>query len=324
MTQRDRTLNELYYDLITNFPQTFTMDMPSDIGKGRISQTATKRGIILSEWQMNYFSDVNVQGINSDNYIQIMFCLNEGVSWGVMNQYNSVNIQKGESCIYKGHGKTECVCYNKERDYAFKCVKIPIIYFTKLLSEYFEVQEIQAYKEKLLGGISKVSITPTMGRILAETKDFMYFKGGLGYLYLEAKVLELLAVYLSEILEVDILTRNNIQISKTKQASIMEAKRIIDSQLAYAPSCEELAKQVQMSMSKLTKGFSNIVGMPIHAYIIDQRLARGAQFLIESSLNVSEVAAMVGYAKPSNFSAAFKSKYGVVPKEYKQLSCIKM
>lgn len=318
MKQRDRALNELYYDLITNSPQTFTMEMPSDIGKGYISQILTKQGIIFSDWQMNYFADVNVHGINSDEYIQMMFCLNEGLSWGSMDGYNSVNIQKGESCIYKGHGKMEFVCYVKELDFVFKCVKIPMSFFLKILSDYFEIQETQAYKEKLFAGISKVNITPTMERILAETKEFVHFRGGLGYLYLEAKVLELLAVYLREILEKDILIKSNISISKSERVSILEAKRIIDSQLSYAPSCEKLAKQVQLSMSKLTKGFSDIVGMPIHAYIIDQRLTRGAQLLIESSLNVSEVATMVGYSKPSNFSAAFRKKYGVTPKEYKR------
>lgn len=324
MSQHDNTLNELYCDLVTNSPQTFMMEMPLDVGSGQISQTTTKQGIILSDWKMNYSSDVNVQGINSDEYIQIMFCLNEGVSWGVMNEYSSVNIQRGESCIYKGHGKTECVCYIKDRDFSFKCVKIPMSYFSALLSDYFEIQEIHAYKEKLLSRISKVNITPAMERILAETKDFMHFRGGLGYLYLDAKILELLAVYLSEILELDILTRRDITVSRTERASVMEAKRIIDARLAYAPSCEELAKQVQLSMSKLTKGFSNIVGMPIHTYIIDQRLTRGAQLLIESNFNVSEIAGIVGYTKPSNFSTAFKRKYGVVPKAYKETQRIEI
>ena len=39
-----------------------------------------------------------------------------------------------------------------------------------------------------------------------------------------------------------------------RDISITEAKRIIDSQLAFAPSCEELAKKVNISVSKLTKG----------------------------------------------------------------------
>lgn len=58
--------------------------------------------------------------------------------------------------------------------------------------------------------------------------------------------------------------------------------------------------------------------MPIHQYIIEQRLLQAAQLLLESDWNVSEIAAIVGYGKPSNFAAAFKKKYGVAPKNYQK------
>ena len=57
--------------------------------------------------------------------------------------------------------------------------------------------------------------------------------------------------------------------------------------------------------------------MPIHQYIIEQRLAQAAQLLLEEDWNVSEVAAIVGYGKASNFAAAFKKRYGVAPKNYR-------
>ena len=46
-------LAKLYNDLITNTPQTITMDIPSEVGQGRVSQTKIKHGVILSDWQMN-------------------------------------------------------------------------------------------------------------------------------------------------------------------------------------------------------------------------------------------------------------------------------
>ena len=156
-----------------------------------------------------------------------------------------------------------------------------------------------------------------MEHIFAEVKDFTHYRGGLGYLFLESKVFELLSVYLSEVLELSILSSNHISISKSDRDSITEAKRIIDSQLAFAPSCEELARQVNISTSKLTKGFSSLFGTSVHAYVIDQRLEKAASLLLESNLNVSQVAILVGYSKASNFAAAFKRKYGVNPKNYK-------
>ena len=310
-------LAKLYNDLITNTPQTITMDIPSEVGQGRVSQTKIKHGVILSDWQMNYRSDMNVQGPVSKEYMQIIFCLNDGISWGILNGHRSMAIQKNESCIYAGHDGTEYICYKRDSNFSFKSIKIPIPYFSQLLADYFDGQEIAAYERKLLTGISKVSLTPVMEQVLSEISKFSQYRGGLGYLYLDGKLLELLSIYLGEVLELDILMGKNISMSRTERTAIMEAKRIIDSQLALAPSCEELARQVNISTSKLTKGFSSLFGTSVHAYVIDQRLEKAASLLLESNLNVSQVAILVGYSKASNFAAAFKRKYGVNPKNYK-------
>lgn len=250
--------------------------------------------------------------------MQIIFCLNDGISWGIMNENRSITIQKNESCIYAGHDGTEYICYKKDSNFSFKSIKIPIPYFSQLLADYFDGQEITVYEKKLLNGIAKVSVTPIMEQILSETSKFSQYRGGLGYLYLDGKLLELLSIYLGEVLELDILMGKNISMSRTERTAIMEAKRIIDSQLAFAPSCEELSQQVHLSLTKLTRGFSSFYGMPIHQYIIEQRLIQAAQLLLDGDWNVGEVATIVGYGKPSNFAAAFKKKYGVAPKHYRE------
>lgn len=313
-------LSKLYNDLITNTSQTFSMDISSEFGPGRIAQTKIKHGVILSDWQMHYQSntDMNVQGPGNDEYMQIIFCLNDGVSWGVINDRSSITLQKKESCIYAGHKGKEYICYKKNSNFSFKTIKIPITYFVQLLSEYFDGQEITVYRKKLLEGISKIPVTPIMEQILTETSQFSQYRGSLGYLYLDGKLLELLSVYLGEVLELDILMGKNISMSRTERTAIMETKRIIDSQLAFAPSCKELSRMVHLSVPKLSQGFSSLYGISIHQYIIDQRLAHAAQLLLDGDMNVSEIAAIVGYGKPSNFAAAFKKRYGVVPKNYRE------
>ena len=169
MTHGSRYLGKLYNDLITNSPQTILMDIPSDLGCGRIAQTKIKHGIILSDWQMCYQADMNVQGPVSKEYIQIIFCLNDGISWGMMDENKSITIQKRESCIYAGHGRTEYICYTKGSNFTFKSIKIPITYFSQLLTDYFDGQEAVAYEQKLLNGISKVPVTPAMEQILRNT-----------------------------------------------------------------------------------------------------------------------------------------------------------
>ena len=311
---------KLYNDLMANSPQTVSLELPSELGQGRIAQTQIKHGVILSDWQMRYQldTDLNVQGPSSKEYMQILFCLKDGVSWGIMNEHRSITMQKNESCIYVGHGGTEYICYKKDSNFFFKTIKIPIVYFMQLLSDYFDGQELLVYKKKLLEEISKVPVTPVMEQILAETSESSRFCGGLGYLYLNGKLSELLSIYLGEVLELDILRGKNTSMSRTERTAIREAKRIIDGRLAFAPSCEELSQLVHMSVTKLSRGFSSSYGMPIHQYIIEQRLGQAAQLLLEGECNVSEIAAMVGYGKPSNFAAAFKKKYGTAPRNYRE------
>lgn len=195
MEHANRYLNDLYRDLIVNVPQTVSVGIPADLGKGSICQTVTKQKVILSDWNVRYTDDMNVRGVNRAEYIQIIFCLNEGMSWGIMNHRQEIGLQKGESCIYKGHGNTEFACYAKHRDFHFKNIKIPTGYFSPIIKDYFEEEEVTAYEEKLRT-FSKVKTTLNMERILSEIKDFFLCRGGLGCLYLDSKLVELFSIYL--------------------------------------------------------------------------------------------------------------------------------
>ena len=45
-------MNNLYRDLLSNSPQTITIDIPADMGTGQISQIVTKQGAVVSDWRM--------------------------------------------------------------------------------------------------------------------------------------------------------------------------------------------------------------------------------------------------------------------------------
>lgn len=44
---------------------------------------------------MNYFSDMNMQGVSCEDYIQLLFCFNDGVLWNIADARQSVSVQKG-------------------------------------------------------------------------------------------------------------------------------------------------------------------------------------------------------------------------------------
>ena len=84
-------MTKLYHDLLSNSPQTVTIDIPADMGTGQISQVVTKQGAVVSDWKMNYFSDMNVQGVSCEDYIQLLFCFNDGVSWNIADASSSAS-----------------------------------------------------------------------------------------------------------------------------------------------------------------------------------------------------------------------------------------
>lgn len=291
-----------------------TTDVPAELGSGKVNQLMTRQGVTLSEWNFKCKLDISGQK-NAVNDMQIVFCIKEGVSWD-MGKHGRYGIEAGESCICKSSGEPEEVCWQKDREYHFKSVKLPVVYMQKLLDEYLSASQQRIFTENYLNSANKITVTPYLKRILAELGGVRAYQGDLGYMFMESKMLELLAEYFRVSLDLYIPEPKNSSISKTDQASILEAKAIIDAQIAYAPGYRELARQVHISTSKLAGGFLKMFGMPVHTYIIEKRLETAALLLEEGMHNVSQTAAVVGYSNVSHFSAAFKKKYGILPKEY--------
>ena len=138
-------LTKLYNDLITNTPQTITMDIPSEVGHGRISQTKIKHGVVLSDWQMCYQSDMNVQGPVSREYMQIIFCMNDGIFLGYFEWASLYDHSKKSSPAFMPDMMVQNIFVTKmDSNFSFKSIKIPTPYFSQLLADYFDGQEIAA------------------------------------------------------------------------------------------------------------------------------------------------------------------------------------
>ena len=79
----------------------------------------------------------------------------------------------------------------------------------------------------------------------------------------------------------------------------------------------QLSSELGMSRVHLYRRFKDLTGKTPKDYMKETRLKTAAHLLEENRSNVSEVAYQVGFNTPSNFTASFKSFYGISPKEYK-------
>ena len=80
----------------------------------------------------------------------------------------------------------------------------------------------------------------------------------------------------------------------------------------------EVAEQIGINRSYLSRNFKREIGMTPQEYLIDYRLERAAELLNLSDESIGMISAMVGYADQMAFSKSFKKKYGITPWQYRK------
>jgi DNA-binding response OmpR family regulator len=78
----------------------------------------------------------------------------------------------------------------------------------------------------------------------------------------------------------------------------------------------QMAAEMAMSHSNLYKKVKALTGMSVIGFIKDFRLKKAAQLLVQDTLNITEIAYMMGYTERRHFSQDFKRKFNLSPKEY--------
>jgi len=85
-----------------------------------------------------------------------------------------------------------------------------------------------------------------------------------------------------------------------------------------AHSVEDLAQLAGMSRSAFSAHFTQAFGQSPHGFLTESRLRHAAHFLATTGLPVKTIAGKIGYRSRSNFSRAFKARYGLDPATYRQ------
>lgn len=90
-------------------------------------------------------------------------------------------------------------------------------------------------------------------------------------------------------------------------------------QLCYAQeiSIRRAASVCGFSESHFMKLFRELTGMSFTAYLVSYRLELAANQLLETDLNIIEIASNCGFHNHSYFSRAFAKKYGMSPSSYR-------
>ena len=162
------------------------------------------------------------------------------------------------------------------------------------------------------------AVTPEMQMVLHQYLHCPY-KGVMQTLYLESKAVELIVLKLAQIQhmaqEGDARethgTRRRLNFQDRER--VYQVREILLSDIVHPPSLQQLADRVGIGDYKLKQDFRMAFGTTVFGYLRSHRLEQARQLLTNRTMNVSEVAQLVGYSSLSKFTAAFKRQFGVLP-----------
>lgn len=123
MLGANQYLCNMYRQLAQKGPYSDIFQLSEEIGMGQVRKMKSKQGIIVSNWNMIFNSDMNVHGTNHDQYINFTFCIKNGVSWEIPHIGKRLEMDKGQFFIYQGGSFEEHTCYNKETIAAIEIAK---------------------------------------------------------------------------------------------------------------------------------------------------------------------------------------------------------
>jgi AraC family transcriptional regulator, transcriptional activator of the genes for pyochelin and ferripyochelin receptors len=155
-----------------------------------------------------------------------------------------------------------------------------------------------------------------VARQILDSRDAM--PGVLRMPYLEYSAMTILCEMLTALTNKQRLMRSSANLSTRDLNRIYEARDYLANHFATPPKIPALARLVGINQTKLKAGFREVTGQTIYDFILDRRMSRASELLLDGEHNVARVAYLVGYGYPGNFTYAFKKHFGRLPRSWRE------
>jgi AraC-like DNA-binding protein len=194
-------------------------------------------------------------------------------------------------------------------------------YSESLLHQLFE--NFPSLKEYLVSGNAK-NIPPSFQKPFLSSHEMTKivndllrcpYDENLRKIYFENKVNDFLFEVLVQTFKAKPTTGN---LNQKENSAVFNARDIILADLAKHNSIREISQMVQLNEFKLKTGFKQIFGTGIFEFLLQARMKKARQLLIETDKPIKEIAALAGYGHLTNFITAFKNHFGHTPRELRK------
>ena len=103
-----------------------------------------------------------------------------------------------------------------------------------------------------------------------------------------------------------------------KRFQIIQLQKFVQKNIQKRFSSEELAKELDMNIDYFSRQFKKSFKQSPREYIKQTRIRSAAALLLESNMNISEIARFLGYQDVYQFSQQFKKVFNKSPNYYRK------
>jgi AraC family transcriptional regulator len=102
------------------------------------------------------------------------------------------------------------------------------------------------------------------------------------------------------------------------QPTLAQALAYIEQHLDQSLSLEEIAADLNLSVYHFGRLFKQSTGQSPYQYVLQQRVERAKQLLMQPDLSITEVAIACGFSHAAHLAKHFRQHTGLTPTQFRQ------
>jgi AraC family transcriptional activator of pyochelin receptor len=109
--------------------------------------------------------------------------------------------------------------------------------------------------------------------------------------------------------------KSTLRITASERNRLLRVRELIEKDPTVSITIPDLCALTRMNRNKLHSGFKQLFGASMHDFQTERRMQIALQLLESTTLPIGEVAARAGYSEPTNFTAAFRRHFAMLPRQ---------
>jgi AraC-like DNA-binding protein len=259
----------------------------------------------------NFFKKMTLLFKEEKTGIRSRLALNNSVTIKTKNK-EKLQLKEGQFVLLNGDHTAKTIFFDKDREYRFFDTAYSVDLLNQLLASFPSIKDFIGDHVEGHRPDSKQPhfASAAMINIAYDILKCPYDEN-LRKFYFENKLRDFLFELLVQMYDTVPAADNSLSPADT--SSVLKAKEFILNDLSRHFTIQQISRQVHLNEFKLKAGFKQQFGTGIFECLLQARMQKAREFLIETDKPIKEIASLTGYDFLTSFITAFRKYFGYTP-----------